>query len=118
VPWRALAEAMGNGLATVPRGALVAAGVGFAVGLVLERLQGSRLARFLPPPGALGMGFLVPAHLGAAIALGAVGGAIWRWRRPAAAEAGIPLVAAGAIAGESLAGVTTAALLAAGVLAR
>ena len=118
VPWRALAEAMGNGLSTVPRGALLAAGIGFAVGLVLERLQESRLARLLPPPGALGMGFLVPAHLGAAIALGAVGGAIWRWRRPAAAEAGVPLVAAGAIAGESLAGVAAAALLAAGVLAR
>jgi uncharacterized oligopeptide transporter (OPT) family protein len=118
VPWRALAEALSSGLSAVPPGAAAAGLAGIAVGLVLEILQRTRLARVLPPPGALGMGFLVPFHYGAAIALGAVGGALWRWRRPAQAEASTSLVAAGAIAGESLAGVAVAAVLAAGLLGR
>jgi uncharacterized oligopeptide transporter (OPT) family protein len=118
VPWRALAEALGSGLAAVPRGALAAAAAGFAAGLVLERLQPTRLARLLPPPGALGMGFLVPAHLGVTIALGALGGALWRRISPERYESGSSLVAAGAIAGESLAGVAAAALLAAGLAGR
>jgi len=118
VPWRALAEAMGSGLAGVPSGALAAAAAGFAAGLLLEALERTRLSRFLPPPGALGMGFLVPAHFGEAIALGAVAGEVWRRIAPARAEADGSLVAAGAIAGESLMGVAAAALLAAGLLGR
>jgi hypothetical protein len=55
------------------------------------------------------MGFIAPAHYAAAVAAGALAGAAWRALRPASAGSAVPLVAAGAIAGESVAGVAVAA---------
>jgi uncharacterized oligopeptide transporter (OPT) family protein len=114
LPWKAVAQAAAGGLAAVPPGALGAAAVAFAAGVLLELLGLTRVGRFLPTPGALGMGFIVPAYYAATIAAGALAGVAWRSRRPVSASALVPVIAAGAIAGESLAGVAAAALTAAG----
>nr|WP_176068522.1 OPT/YSL family transporter [Anaeromyxobacter diazotrophicus] len=109
LPWKAIAETAAGGLAAMPPGAGVAAAVAFAAGAALELLGRTRAARFLPAAGAVGMGFIAPAHYAAAIAAGALAGAAWRALRPARAGALVPLVGAGAIAGESIAGVAVAA---------
>jgi uncharacterized oligopeptide transporter (OPT) family protein len=114
VPWRAVADLVTRGGAGLPEGALAAAGIAFAAGIALEAL-GGRL-RFLPTPGALGMGFIAPAQYGATLCAGALAGAVWRRRWPASAAAVGPSAAAGAIAGESIAGAAAAAATAAGLL--
>jgi uncharacterized oligopeptide transporter (OPT) family protein len=116
LPWKAVAEAAAGGLAAVPPGATSAAALAFAVGAFLEFLGRTRLGRFLPAPGALGMGFIIPAHYAATIAVGALLSGIWRALGPDRASALLPVVGAGAIAGESIAGVAAAALAAAGQL--
>jgi len=114
VPWKAVAELVTGGGSGLPAGALAAAALGFAAGVALEAL-GGRL-RFLPTPGALGMGFLAPAQYAATLCAGALLGAAWRRRAPVSAEAIGPSAAAGAIAGESIAGAAAAAATAAGLL--
>jgi len=113
LPWKAIAEAASGGLAAVPAGAAPASAVAFAAGALLELLGRGRLRGWLPAPGAMGMGFIAPAHYAVAVAAGALAGAVWRALRPTSAAAAVPLVAAGAIAGESVAGVAVAALSAA-----
>jgi uncharacterized oligopeptide transporter (OPT) family protein len=118
LPWKAIAEAAAGGLAALPPGAVGAAALAFGVGVALELLGRRRSGRFLPAPGAMGMGFIAPAHYAATIAAGALAGAAWRALRPARACALLPVVGAGAIAGESIAGVAAAALSVAGQLGR
>jgi uncharacterized oligopeptide transporter (OPT) family protein len=62
------------------------------------------------------MGFLVPASYAAALCAGGLAAAALRAARPAAADRLVPVLGAGAISGESLAGLTLAVLAAAGVL--
>jgi uncharacterized oligopeptide transporter (OPT) family protein len=116
LPWRAVAEAAAGGLAALPHGAAGAAALALAAGAALELLGRTRRGRFLPAPGAMGMGFIAPAHYAATIAAGALAGAAWRAFRPDRASALLPVVGAGAIAGESIAGVAAAALSAVGQL--
>jgi uncharacterized oligopeptide transporter (OPT) family protein len=113
VPWKAVADLVTRGGAGLPEGALAAAAAAFAAGVALEALGGR--FRFLPTPGALGMGFIAPAQYAATLCLGALVGAAWRRGGPASAEAVGPSAAAGAIAGESIAGAAAAAT-AAGLL--
>ncbi|HSN89814.1 MAG TPA: OPT/YSL family transporter [Anaeromyxobacteraceae bacterium] len=114
VPWKAVAELVTGGGAGLPPGALAAAAIAFAAGVALEALGGR--IRFLPTPGALGMGFIAPARFAAALCAGALLGAAWRRRWPASAEALGPAAAAGAIAGESIAGAAAAAVAVAGLV--
>jgi len=110
LPWKAIATAAGSGLSAVPAGALQAAGVALLAGALLELASRTSAGRFLPAAGALGLGFLVPAAFTAAMGAGALLGAAWRAAQPARADRHGPLLAAGAIAGESLAGLTAAAI--------
>lgn len=114
LPWKALAAATGAGLGAVPRGALPAAGAALVAGALLELAGRARAGRWLPAAGAVGMGFLVPVAFSAAMGLGALLGAAWAAASPARAGRLGPLVAAGAIAGESLAGLAAAAVQALG----
>jgi uncharacterized oligopeptide transporter (OPT) family protein len=116
VRWKAVAEVMAGGASAMPPGALWAAAVALAAGVALELAARTRAGRFLPAPGALAVGFVAPAHYGAAIALGAVLAAAVRALRPRAADGGLPLVGAGAIAGESVAGFLAALLVSLGII--
>ncbi len=117
MPWKAVASALAGGAAALPPGALAAALGGLAAGALLELASRRRAGRFLPAAGALGVGFVVPFVYASAIAAGALGGAAYRAARPDRADAALPVVGAGAIAGESLAGFAVAALGALGLVA-
>jgi uncharacterized oligopeptide transporter (OPT) family protein len=90
--------------------------VGFGGGALLALLGRGRLARLLPSPVAMGIGFLMPAAYAVTLCVGALGMALARRRWPEATERHAPALGAGAIAGESLLGVLVAALLALGVM--
>ncbi|GHG98099.1 OPT/YSL family transporter [Comamonas sp. JC664] len=114
--FRAVAEVAVRGLDGLPPQAAMAAGVAVGVGALLTFASRGRVARWLPLPVALGIGFILPAYYAVTICVGALGLAAARWRWPAAAERNVSTLAAGAIAGESLAGVLFAALMALGLM--
>jgi uncharacterized oligopeptide transporter (OPT) family protein len=101
--WKATAELVQHGLSAMPRGAPLAAGIGLGAGAALALAARHRRLGFLPSPVALGMAFITPPYVSITIALA---GLIPRGTRPDGAR--IPL-AAGAIAGEAIAGLATAA---------
>lgn len=109
--WKAVAVVLQQGVTALPPGTVTAmalaalAGVMFAV---LERRLPARTVRWLPSAPALGLAFVIPAWNSISLFIGAVLGAmIWRWTR-SWAERFLLALAAGLVAGESLAGVTTA----------
>jgi len=113
--WRALAEIAGRGATALPPGAAAAALAGLVLGVMLEVGSRSRFRRFVPSAGALGLGFVIPAHYAAGIVLGAALGAGAERRWPGGGR--VQGAAAGAIAGESLMALLVAVLVAAGFLA-
>lgn len=114
--FKALAEVLTGGAAAMPRGAAWAAAAGFAIGVLLEAAGRTRLGRWLPSAGAMGVGVIAPAHYAFAICLGAVLAAAWRRARPAQAGVHSAPAGAGLIAGESVMGLVVALLVASGVM--
>jgi putative OPT family oligopeptide transporter len=114
--WRSMAEVVSGG-AGVPRdlGAVVI--VALLVGLGLAAVESRRVARWLPSPTALGIGFVMPAFYASAILIGALAAAAAVRRRPAWSDK-VPVVAAGLMAGEALVGVVVALLITLGLLHR
>jgi uncharacterized oligopeptide transporter (OPT) family protein len=116
VSWKATAEAVHGGLASLPpHGPLAAAG-GIALGTILTLLGRTRIQRFLPSATAMGIAVLMPASLTVTIFIGAAMAALVQKRWPQIGEAALGSVAAGGIAGESLMGVVVAILIALGLI--
>lgn len=109
--WAAMAQVLAEGWSAAPTGAPVGAVIAGGAGLVLalaERLAPTRFARWLPSAPALGLAFIIPAWNSLTLCLGAgLAAALWRLR-PAWAERRTITLAAGLVAGESLAGVAIA----------
>ncbi|GAB3388238.1 OPT/YSL family transporter [Azotobacter armeniacus] len=108
--WKAVAEALGHGLDSIPPSALWAMLVAVLAGSLMgicEGLDGAGRGRLLPSSAALGLAFMIPASLSLMMACGAL--LAWllmaRWRT--LAERFVIAAAAGLIAGESLVGVGT-----------
>ena len=116
VTWKATAEGIAGGLATLPKYGPLAAGVGVVLGTVLTLLGRTRLGRFVPSPTAMGIAALMPASLTITMFLGAVVAALFRRRWPEVADTAFSSAAAGGIAGESIMGVFVAALIACGLI--
>ena len=114
--WRAMAEAIRGGAAALPPYAMLAGVLGLATGTTLVLAARTRAGRFIPSPAAIGMAMLIPGSYSLAIFLGAMGVLVARRLRPDLSESTVLTVAAGGIAGESIAGVLVAALTAAGLL--
>ncbi len=114
----ALAELSTKGFSGLPAHASQAAWIGFAVGVGLTLVARGKWERFVPSAAAMGMGFLIPAHYAVTIATGALLFTIARRVRPEGAVQHAPALGAGAIAGESLMGLTIGALVAFGVIQR
>ncbi|MFL5344038.1 MAG: OPT/YSL family transporter [Hyalangium sp.] len=114
----ALAALSTHGFSGLPARASDAAWIGFAVGAGLTLVARGKLERFMPSAVAMGMGFLMPAHYAVTIASGALLFTIARRVRPNGAVQNAPALGAGAIAGESLMGLTIGALVAFGVIQR
>ncbi|HSH07778.1 MAG TPA: OPT family oligopeptide transporter [Burkholderiales bacterium] len=104
--WKAVAEALTQGLGSVPPSAriamLAAAALGVVLGLLETRAQPSR---WLPSGVALGLAFVIPASISLMMCLGAL--IAWAWLRWDARLANrfALAAAAGLIAGESIVGV-------------
>jgi uncharacterized oligopeptide transporter (OPT) family protein len=106
--WKAVAQTLSAGLESLSRevhaAILIGALAGVAVG-VLETLLPPRRVRWLPNPAAFGLAFILPASVSMMMALGAI--LTWlvglRWGE-LAQRYGLA-VAAGLVAGESMAGV-------------
>jgi putative OPT family oligopeptide transporter len=116
--WRAVAQLLAQGLASLPPYAIESLVVGLVVGVVLtvaERLL-PRARPFIPSPIGLGMAFTFQGYSSVSFALGATAAWIYKRVRPAAAEQYTIPVASGVIAGESLTGVLIALLTIAGLL--
>ncbi len=109
--WRAVAEVFARGSGAMPPYALQAMAVGVALGVVLavlEKTLPKKIARFVPSPAALGLGFVVQGYYAISLFVGSVLG--WALRRYAKdwSERYLTPAAAGVIAGESLMGVAIA----------
>jgi uncharacterized oligopeptide transporter (OPT) family protein len=116
ISWKATAEAVQGGLASLPKSGPPAAVIGIAVGTILTLLGRSRYARFVPSPTAIAIAFLSPMSLTVTVFLGALGAALFRRRWPKTADESLTSAAAGGVAGESLMGVLIAALIAFGII--
>ncbi len=114
--FKALAEVLAGGAAAMPEGAGWVAAAAFALGVLLEAGGRTRMARWLPSAGAMGVGVIAPAHYAFAICLGALLAAAWRKARPGPAGVHAAPAGAGLIAGESVMGLLVALLVAAGVM--
>ncbi|WP_342378726.1 OPT/YSL family transporter [Myxococcus stipitatus] len=114
--FRAVAELAARGLEGMPAHAALAGGVAAGVGALLTLLARGRLARWVPSPVAMGIGFILPAYFAVTLCLGGIVAAIARWRWPQVTGRNVPALAAGAIAAESLVGVLIGALKLLGVM--
>lgn len=106
--WKAVAELLMDGFGNLPEGCLIAMLIAGCVGFLLATLEGvlgREKGRFLPSAGSMGLAFVIPAwnsismFLGALIAFLIIHWAGRHWTRM------VIVVAAGLVAGESLAGV-------------
>jgi uncharacterized oligopeptide transporter (OPT) family protein len=106
--WKAVAQTLSAGLESLTLDVRLAILFGGLAGLALGMLETAlpaRRARWLPSPAALGLAFILPASVSIMMSVGAI--LTWlvglRWPGPAKLYA--IAVAAGLVAGESMAGV-------------
>jgi uncharacterized oligopeptide transporter (OPT) family protein len=106
--WKAVAQTLVAGLESLSGAVRAAIALGAAAGLalgLLEALLPARLARRMPNAAALGLAFVLPASTSIMMALGAVITWLIGLRRPQLEARFAVAVAAGLVAGESMAGV-------------
>jgi uncharacterized oligopeptide transporter (OPT) family protein len=115
--WKAVAETLASGFGSVPataRVAMIVAGLcGVAIGVAELRLPERWRAR-LPSPVAVGLAFVIPASISIVMCAGALLAALAARLAPDYARRFTVTVAAGLVAGESIAGVAAALLAMAG----
>ena len=108
--WKAVAEALSQGLDGIAPSALWAMSVGAVLGVVLavlERLLDAKRLIFVPSGAALGLAFVIPASTSLMLFAGAGLAAIAHKFAPKWAARFLLSVAAGLVAGESLFGVAS-----------
>ncbi len=109
--WKAVAEVLMHGFASMPQGSVPAMVIAGSVGIVLsvlERKLPRDKARFIPSAASIGLAFVIPAWNSISMFLGALLALVLARRAPRFHARFILVLAAGAIAGESLAGVASA----------
>ncbi|HXJ20460.1 MAG TPA: OPT family oligopeptide transporter [Polyangia bacterium] len=116
ISWKATAEAMRGGLATLPLHAGMAGAIGLGVGALLALLGRGRLARFCPSPAAMGIALIMPPSLAVAALAGVIVMRVAQRLRPSLDQDGVMAIAAGGLAGESMMGVVIAVLVLLGVV--
>lgn len=106
--WKAVAELFRDGLESAPADAMTASliGAGVGIGLALwHRFASLRVAHWIPSPASMGLAFVIPAFNSLSLFLGALLAALAHRVAPEHARRLALPVAAGLVAGESLAGV-------------
>ncbi|MBK9035483.1 MAG: OPT/YSL family transporter [Myxococcales bacterium] len=119
--WSGVSAIVSNGLGGLSHAAKQAMVVGLALGIVMaivDKLAPARVRRFLPSPAGVGIAMVIPASNSIAMFLGATIAEVMRRRTKAISDQYVVPVASGLIAGESLAGIAVAMLIATGVLAK
>lgn len=109
--WMAVAEVLAAGLAAIPPGAVVAMVLAAILGVALavaEQVLPARLARWLPSAPAFGLAFVLPAWNALSLFLGALIAAVLHRLAPDWSQRRLITLAAGLVAGESIAGVAAA----------
>src|SRR5690606_22322268 len=107
--WKAVAEVLAHGLAALPEGAAPAMAVAAVTGALLAAAQlWPAAGRWLPGGTALGLAFVIPAWISLGLFLGAALAALAGRLAPAWSGRFVLALAAGLVAGESLAGVAAA----------
>ena len=106
--WKAVAEVFAQGIEAMPTGALNALVIGGIAGILLaiiEKTAPKNVAKWVPSPVSIGLAFAIPAYYAFSFFLGAVIMTVGeKFAKSWTARFGIVL-AAGIMAGESLAGV-------------
>ncbi|MEM8573109.1 MAG: OPT family oligopeptide transporter [Pseudomonadota bacterium] len=108
--WKAVAEALGEGLHGIAPSALWAMAVGGVLGVVLalvERWLDPKYLIFVPSGAALGLAFVIPASTSLMLFAGAGLAAVAHKFAPSWAARFLLSIAAGLVAGESLFGVAS-----------
>ncbi len=102
--WKAMADALTQGLHTLPVSARYAIAIGAFLGIALPVLSAvfPKAAPYLPSAMGLGLAWVVPFQNSFSFAIGAVIAWIWARRAKAHAERYTFPIASGLIAGESL----------------
>lgn len=106
--WKAVAELFRDGLDAAPSGAIAASLAGVAIGIALAlvaRVAPKAIRGYAPSAVSLGLAFVIPAYYGVSLFLGAAVAALAAKLAPGPARRFTLPVAAGLVAGESLAGV-------------
>jgi uncharacterized oligopeptide transporter (OPT) family protein len=106
--WKAVAEVLAAGFEAIPDGAVVAMIAAACIGFLLaaaERMLPQWLARYLPSAPAVGLAFVIPAWNSISLFLGGLAGLLIARYFPEWADRRLTALAAGLVAGESLAGV-------------
>lgn len=109
--WKAVAELFRDGIEAAPAGALAALIVGAAVGItlaILHRVLPEKRAHWCPSAVSFGLAFVIPAFNSISLFLGAVIATIAARFAPEWSRRFVLPIAAGLVAGESLAGVASA----------
>lgn len=118
--WKAVAEALANGIDYIPPLARVGLLIGLVLGIVLavaEMYAPKNVKKYLPSSMGLGLAWVVPFANCLSFFIGAVIAMIWQRINPKTAELYVIPVASGAVAGESLMCAIIAMITAAGALA-
>lgn len=109
--WKAVAEVLQGGAGSLPPGSvpalIVAAITGVALALIAELVP--TWGRWMPSGSAMGLAFVIPAWNSVSLFLGALIGAALSRLAPHWAARFLLAIAAGLVAGESLAGIAAAA---------
>lgn len=107
--WKAVAELFMRGLEAIPPGATEAMAWAGGIGVVLAILEKvvpkGRARSLIPSPTGIGIAIVIPPYYGLSMLLGALGAAASERVAPRWAGRFVVVLAAGFIAGESLAGI-------------
>ena len=109
--WKAVAEVFAKGFDAMPTGAVTAMLVAGIAGIVLavaDKLLPKSLSRFVPSASAVGLAFILPAYNSLSMCFGAIAAAAAARFSPSWSTRFVVVIAAGLIAGESIAGVAIA----------
>lgn len=109
--WKAVAEVMAQGLGTLPEGSGPAVATAVAIGALLAILESTlpaRARRFVPSASSIGFALIIPPFISLAMFLGSMARVLAERIRPEWSRRYLIVLAAGLVAGESLAGIVTA----------
>ena len=109
--WKAVAEVLAQGIETIPEGAGSAVVLSIGIGIllaVLEAVVPGRWRTLVPSASSIGFAFIIPPFISLAMFLGAMARVAAERINPSWSRKYIIVIAAGLVAGESLAGILSA----------